>query len=95
MAQAPRTNLDRRDLMTHGKDSREEPPGPLAPRPEQEGGPSLPPVPRVGRGRRKPEAAFDQWLARGLHKMFDDVAREPVPDELLKLIEDDRQNQSG
>jgi len=34
--------------------------------------------------------AFDLWLQRGLHQMFDDVANEPVPDELLKLIENDR-----
>ena len=39
--------------------------------------------------RRKPESAFDQWLTRGLHQMFDDVAKEPIPDELLKMIEDD------
>lgn len=38
----------------------------------------------------KPPAAFDLWLQRGLHQMFDDVAREPIPEELLKLIEDDR-----
>ncbi len=43
------------------------------------------------RERRKPEAAFDLWLTRGLHKLFDDVAKEPIPDELLKLIEDDKQ----
>jgi len=42
------------------------------------------------RGRRKPDTAFDKWLARSLHQMFDEVAREPIPDELLKLIEDDR-----
>ena len=35
-------------------------------------------------------APFDVWLRRGLHQMFDDVAKEPIPDELLKLIEDDR-----
>ncbi len=39
---------------------------------------------------QKPEAAFDVWLNRSLHQMFDDVAQEPVPDELLRLIEDDR-----
>lgn len=44
------------------------------------------------RPRRKPETAFDKWLTRSLHQMFDDVAREPIPDELLKLIEDDREN---
>ncbi len=39
---------------------------------------------------RKTEAAFDLWLQKGLHDMFDNVAREPVPDELLRLIEEDR-----
>ncbi len=34
--------------------------------------------------------AFDVWLQRGLHKLYDSVAIEPVPDELLKLIEQDR-----
>ena len=37
----------------------------------------------------KPEA-FDLWLARGLHKIYDDVANEPIPEHFLKLIEDDR-----
>ena len=36
------------------------------------------------------DAAFDIWLNRGLHQMFDTVASEPIPDELLRLIEDDR-----
>ena len=56
------------------------------------------PQPASGRSitsRRKPEVAFDQWLARGLHQMFDDVAKEPVPAELLKLIEDDEQGNPG
>ena len=35
-------------------------------------------------------AAFDIWLNRGLHKIYDDVAREPTPDALLRLIEEDR-----
>ena len=43
------------------------------------------------RGRRRPETAFDLWLSRGLHQMFDDVAKEPVPDELLRLIKEDKQ----
>jgi hypothetical protein len=37
----------------------------------------------------KPEA-FDLWLKRGLHQIYDDVANEPIPDNLLKLIEDSR-----
>jgi hypothetical protein len=39
---------------------------------------------------RKGQAAFDLWLQRGLHKLFDDVASEPIPEDLLRLIEDDR-----
>ncbi len=48
------------------------------------------------RGRKSPvkpgkgEAAFDLWLDRGLHKLFDDVANEPLPEEFLRLIEQDR-----
>ncbi|MCX7372798.1 MAG: hypothetical protein NTW56_10270 [Alphaproteobacteria bacterium] len=38
------------------------------------------------------DAAFDLWLKRGLHAMFDDVAREPLPPELLALIETHRKN---
>lgn len=43
-----------------------------------------------GRGQAAPDSAFDLWLQRGLHQMFDDVMREPIPDELLRLIEQDR-----
>lgn len=35
--------------------------------------------------------AFDAWLQQGLHKIYDDIAREPVPDELLRLIEEHRE----
>lgn len=46
------------------------------------------------RGRKRPkaapDAAFDVWLHRGLHAMFDEVAKEPIPDELIRLIEADR-----
>lgn len=37
----------------------------------------------------RPEA-FDVWLTRGLHRIYDGVANEPIPDELLNLIEQDR-----
>jgi hypothetical protein len=44
-----------------------------------------------GRARKgTPDAAFDLWLQRSLHAMYDDIAREPIPEELLKLIEQDR-----
>jgi hypothetical protein len=36
------------------------------------------------------EDAFDVWLQRSLHKLFDEVAKEPVPAELLRLIEEDK-----
>ncbi len=39
---------------------------------------------------RKGEAAFDLWLDRGLHKLFDDVAGEAIPEEFLRMIEEDR-----
>lgn len=43
------------------------------------------------RGGREPaKTAFDTWLKHGLHQMFDDVAREPIPEELLRLINADR-----
>ena len=35
-------------------------------------------------------AAFDLFLDRGLHRLFDAVKDEPIPDELLRIIEDDR-----
>lgn len=38
----------------------------------------------------KADAAFDLWLRRGLHEIFDDVTREPIPEEFLRLIEEDR-----
>jgi hypothetical protein len=44
-----------------------------------------------GRGRRSSsEVAFDLWLERGLHAMYDDVAKEPIPPELLALIQQDK-----
>jgi hypothetical protein len=39
---------------------------------------------------RKGEVAFDLWLDRGLHKLFDDVAGEAIPEEFLRMIEEDR-----
>jgi hypothetical protein len=38
----------------------------------------------------KPDAAFDIWLDRGLSNMFGKMAEEPVPPELLALIEKSR-----
>ena len=39
------------------------------------------------RGIKPQTDAFDLWLQRGLHELFDDIANEPVPEALLKIIE--------
>jgi hypothetical protein len=36
------------------------------------------------------DKAFDLWLKRGLHQLYDTVAKEPIPESLLRLIEEDR-----
>ena len=39
---------------------------------------------------RPSDAAFNIWLTRGLHEMYDEIASEPIPEDLLKLIEEDQ-----
>ena len=46
-----------------------------------------PPAPAPKKSSRT-DAAFDLWLQRGLHQLYDKFAEEPIPPELLKLIED-------
>lgn len=48
-----------------------------------------PPAPTPNKSNRA-DAAFDLWLQRGLHALYDKFAEEPIPPELLKLIEDDK-----
>jgi hypothetical protein len=48
------------------------------------------PLPGTAKKGRKPAAPFDLWLQKGLHQLYDKVASEPIPDDLLKLIEEDR-----
>ena len=45
---------------------------------------------KPGKQSRTTDSAFDLWLNRGLHELFDDVMKEPVPPELLKLVQDDK-----
>jgi hypothetical protein len=40
----------------------------------------------AGQAERAGNAAFDTWLERKLHDMFDSVAAEPLPDDLLRVI---------
>lgn len=52
---------------------------------------SFPMASPVVKGRKAgPDAAFDLWLQRGLQQVFDDVAQEPIPAEILALIEHSR-----
>lgn len=49
------------------------------------------PGPAPAKGRvGGPESAFDIWLDRDLHRMFDKVRAEPIPEDLLRLIDCDR-----
>lgn len=38
----------------------------------------------------KSSTAFDLWLQRELQDMFADVSSEPVPDELMRLIDESK-----
>ncbi len=53
-----------------------------------------PPARRAGGVEKNGAEAFDIWLQRGLHQLYDSVAKEPIPDDLLKLIEQDRSDRS-
>ena len=35
------------------------------------------------------ERPFDMWLHKQLHAMYDEIAAEPLPDDLINLIESD------
>lgn len=45
----------------------------------------------MGRGKTKSpsERPFDTWLQKQLHAMYDEIAAEPLPDDLVNLIERD------
>jgi hypothetical protein len=32
---------------------------------------------------------FDHWLQKQLHELYDSITQEPLPDDLLKLIDND------
>ena len=61
---------------------------------------SVPRAPEAEAGTPDPSAsagdqAFDIWLHRRLHQLYDSVAAEPIPAELLRMIEDDRTRRNG
>lgn len=48
---------------------------------------------RAGRPTRRKakvnDRPFDLWLHKQLHAMYDEIASEPLPDDLLKMIDKD------
>ncbi|WP_090561825.1 NepR family anti-sigma factor [Belnapia rosea] len=51
---------------------------------------NTPAKPGIEQEGEEVDQAFDVWLRRGLHQLYDTVAREPIPEDLLRLIEEDR-----
>jgi hypothetical protein len=45
--------------------------------------------PRPGGGPSAEDDPFDLWLRRQLHRRYAAIATEPIPEELLRLIEED------
>ena len=41
------------------------------------------------------ERPFDMWLQKQLHAMYDEIASEPLPNDLLNLIDHDAANNDG
>ena len=37
---------------------------------------------------------FDHWLRKQLHELYDSVAKEPLPDDLARLIDHDKREKS-
>jgi hypothetical protein len=45
--------------------------------------------PARSRTKGPTERPFDKWLQKQLHAMYDEIASEPLPNDLMKLIEHD------
>jgi hypothetical protein len=41
------------------------------------------------RPKGAPDRPFDRWLQKQLHAMYDEIASEPLPTDLLGLIDND------
>lgn len=50
--------------------------------------PAVPPA-RDKNAKSPTERPFDMWLHKQLHAMYDEIAAEPLPDDLISLIERD------
>lgn len=73
--------------MSHDDKPRAKPVKPVEVAPAQE----------AARPRSKPlpERPFDLWLQKQLHAMYDEIASEPLPNDLLNLIDRDAADADG
>jgi hypothetical protein len=53
-------------------------------------GPSMGDRPQPERGPAERSDAFDTWLQRRLQQSYGAIVSEPIPEELLRLLEEDR-----
>jgi len=44
---------------------------------------------RQARSKGAPPRAFDLWLQKQLHSMYDEIVGEPVPDDLIGMTDGD------
>lgn len=44
---------------------------------------------KSARAAKPAERPFDMWLQKQLHAMYDEIASEPLPNDLLNLIDHD------
>jgi hypothetical protein len=47
------------------------------------------------RAKASAERPFDMWLQKQLHAMYDEIASEPLPNDLLNLIDRDAATGDG
>jgi hypothetical protein len=47
------------------------------------------------RAKAPAERPFDMWLQKQLHAMYDEIASEPLPGDLLKMIDHDAGDADG
>jgi hypothetical protein len=47
------------------------------------------------RAKAPAERPFDMWLQKQLHAMYDEIASEPLPNDLLNLIDHDAEKADG
>jgi hypothetical protein len=59
------------------------------------GPPRRSPPPRPQKAKAPEARPFDMWLHKQLHAMYDEIASEPLPNDLLNLIDTDAASEKG